>query len=68
MPAVNPDLLHIPRAAFSSDAAVEVVGTLPAVLRMNVPAVGVPQAFAVPLVPPEALDTVVMPDKAVKVA
>jgi hypothetical protein len=55
-------------AAASCDAIVEVVGRTPAVLRIKVPALGVPQAFAVPLLPPEVLVTVVILGKGVKVA
>jgi hypothetical protein len=47
---------------------VEVVGTVVAGARRNVPDAGVVQTFPVPLLPPEVLVTVVMPDKGVKVA
>jgi hypothetical protein len=67
---VNPGLLHALSAVCSSDAAVEVVGTVLAVLRMKVPAMGDEpvHAFPVPLLPPEVAPTVVIPDKLVKVA
>jgi hypothetical protein len=60
--------VHDPRAVYSWFAAVEVVGTVVAGARRNVPVLGVVQTFPVPLLPPEAALTVVIPVRGVKVA
>jgi hypothetical protein len=49
--AATPELVQRLIAAYSSDATVEVVGTVDAPARRKVPALGVPQAFPVPLLP-----------------
>jgi hypothetical protein len=68
VPAPTPELVHILMATASCVATDEVEGTVPVVLRRKVPALGVPQAFPVPLLPPEVAVTVVIFIKGVKVA
>jgi hypothetical protein len=68
VPAPTPELVHILMAAASCVATVEVLGKALAPARRKVPAVGVPQAFPVPLLPPEVEVTVVTFAKGVKVA
>ncbi len=55
VPAPTPELVQLLTAAASPAATVEVVGRMPEGARRNVPAVGVVQALAVPLLPAEAV-------------
>ena len=64
----TPELVQRAIAAASSVATVEVVGMALVPARRNVPEVGVPQAFPVPLLPPVVPVTVVIFVKGEKVA